>query len=855
MNDESLKILIEAKDNASSTLKSISSQFGAEVDRMQKAAQNFGNEAKKTSAEVSKFNKDIGVLDLKPFSGQLSSALSDLRTFKDNFVQIFSQLKSGTISFGEAFSMAGANITSFLGTTTGMLAGIGLLVAAFKGLFDIARSGVDAMNEYGTAMGKLEGVAIRFGQSTTEAKSAINDLTDDGLIKMSTAAESLSRLMSQGLNLDDSITLLERYKDVAALGRKETVTMDQAVLNLSQAFATESSHLGDNSGLWENYSLIIEAGAQILGKNTEELTFNERAQAKLLGTMLLTQRAQGDAARAAETYSGKLSQMEQLLFRLRVVIGAIFIPIFSQFVSIVNSGLSSITGWLNRIAPGLVDFGSQFAMASTKGIGAITDLREEMSGAGSDAKKLAQQMEDAMRDYEDSVNKATSNFERSMIQIVQKHDEKVAKITEQIQDEQEAFNEYMSERTATFEDAMLKEETRYAKRTEEINAQIAKEETDYAFRQQQLEDKFKERTEKEIKAYNDRVEKIKQQIRHETVFGGANARERIETYQLALSQEQASHSDRTDEIEKDLQQELAELTLRYTERTQTLKDKLKEETDEHALRTDERQAQFEKETSKRKAELDKRTTTNKNELNQLAQFEKQHQSDFDTFRGKGVEDEITRTKRMHAENLVALEKAHTKQLESIRGATSGATKAWEDAGTKAGSNFVDGMVDTLGHKISRIDWVQVVGGAAFNLTASFLEQMTKAVVKFDEWVPLLRLMGINPQAQQLPRYNYNAGFSYSGIGPYPTGFASGGVVTRPTMGMIGEKGQPEAVIPLNRINDLLPKQASGGDIVVNVNGLIPFTAGQRRQVGELLLQELISAADANNVSLEDLGRN
>ena len=35
------------------------------------------------------------------------------------------------------------------------------------------------------------------------------------------------------------------------------------------------------------------------------------------------------------------------------------------------------------------------------------------------------------------------------------------------------------------------------------------------------------------------------------------------------------------------------------------------------------------------------------------------------------------------------------------------------------------------------------------------------------------------------------------------GFAKGGIVTKPTMGIIGEAGQSEAVIPLNRLPQMM----------------------------------------------------
>ena len=50
----------------------------------------------------------------------------------------------------------------------------------------------------------------------------------------------------------------------------------------------------------------------------------------------------------------------------------------------------------------------------------------------------------------------------------------------------------------------------------------------------------------------------------------------------------------------------------------------------------------------------------------------------------------------------------------------------------------------------------------------------------------------------------------------PSGVADGGIVTRPTLAMVGERG-PEAVIPLNRANAM-------GGVTVNVTGGLSTSA-------------------------------
>lgn len=84
-------------------------------------------------------------------------------------------------------------------------------------------------------------------------------------------------------------------------------------------------------------------------------------------------------------------------------------------------------------------------------------------------------------------------------------------------------------------------------------------------------------------------------------------------------------------------------------------------------------------------------------------------------------------------------------------------------------------------------------------------------------------------------YN-DSGMSGSGspAGEFP-GFANGGVVTRPMMGMIGEAGRHEAVIPLDRYGNLT---AGGGGNKINITVNAGMGADGQR-IGQQIVDEII----------------
>lgn len=82
----------------------------------------------------------------------------------------------------------------------------------------------------------------------------------------------------------------------------------------------------------------------------------------------------------------------------------------------------------------------------------------------------------------------------------------------------------------------------------------------------------------------------------------------------------------------------------------------------------------------------------------------------------------------------------------------------------------------------------------------------------------------------------------------PIPFAEGGIVNRPTLAMIGEKGESEAVIPLSKLSSMM---GNGGGVVVNVHNNTGVQATTRQQVtknGQEIIVDLFMDAYARDVN-------
>lgn len=176
-------------------------------------------------------------------------------------------------------------------------------------------------NNFQKAMTTLDIIAGRFGESGLEAQNAAKALGSELRIGVGPAAEGLQNLLKSGLDLDTASELMKRFTNEAITGKSPTISLGQAVQNLTFAYATNNSALGNLSGVSENFSDIIKKGEEALlkegvaaGEITEEM-------AKLKGMMDLTNLTMGSAERFTGTLIDKQAQLDQKMTELKVTIG------------------------------------------------------------------------------------------------------------------------------------------------------------------------------------------------------------------------------------------------------------------------------------------------------------------------------------------------------------------------------------------------------------------------------------------------------------------------------------------------------------------------------------------------------
>lgn len=329
---------------------------------------------------IAKFQSDLAGLK----SG-ISEAQGALGGLKSKAQSMGESIKSSFDGFMNAAKIAGAVATG-----------------AFT-LF--AKSSMDLKAETDKAIISLDIIAERFKQNGKLAGELAVSLGKDLRIGTGAAADALQNLIKSGLNLDQASDLLKRFTNEAMTGKSESISLADAVKNLSFAYATNNSALGNLSGISENWSNITEKGKGVLtawnGKAnesagiTEELAGQIKAyeaelkkqgktlsasddeMAKYVGLLQLTNLTQGSAARFQGTYTDNLAIMTNKVNDVKLALGTLLQNALNPLVIwFTNSG---ILEYLERFIVVLGNIGSNIVAFATGAAYAREELAEALT--------------------------------------------------------------------------------------------------------------------------------------------------------------------------------------------------------------------------------------------------------------------------------------------------------------------------------------------------------------------------------------------------------------------------------------------------------------------------------------------
>ena len=191
------------------------------------------------------------------------------------------------------------------------------LLSAMGGLLSIAAitkvisDSVQAYQKAESAMYGLASAARYTGNEFGGVMNAAKALANDGLMSLSEASKGLQNLLMRGFSLQESIDMMNRFRDSAAFNRQASLQFGEAVVTATEGIKNENSILVDNAGVTKNVSVMWKEYAQTIGTTADKLTIGQKRQAEYNGIMKETEGQVGNAAKMATLFSGELAKARQ----------------------------------------------------------------------------------------------------------------------------------------------------------------------------------------------------------------------------------------------------------------------------------------------------------------------------------------------------------------------------------------------------------------------------------------------------------------------------------------------------------------------------------------------------------------
>lgn len=211
---------------------------------------------------------------------------------------------------------------------------------AFWGMTNVINNSTDAAIKYQNAFVWLESIANWTWQSFWNAKKFIDEFTKDWLVPTEDAATSLKNLFARGFNLQESIDLMNRFKDSAAFWRQSWLKFWEAIAWATEWLKNENSLLVDNAWVTKNVAKMWEDYAKQHWISTNNMTLAQKRQAEYNWIMEETKFQVWDAIKYSDTYAGAVARQEAASLALSKTIWTILQPtmllITTTFTDILN---------------------------------------------------------------------------------------------------------------------------------------------------------------------------------------------------------------------------------------------------------------------------------------------------------------------------------------------------------------------------------------------------------------------------------------------------------------------------------------------------------------------------------------
>jgi len=264
-------------------------------------------------------------------ASSVKRSFRDAETASDRFARKMKKVGAGMSGVGDKMTR---------GLTLPIVAGAALSVKAASDLQEaINKTDVVFGDAAKSVHAFAETASDSIGQSRAQAEAAAS--TFGNLFK--------TMGMSEEATLDMSMAMVELASDLSSF---HNIPIEEALTKLQSGLVGESEPMRQLGVLLNETTVKQEAYRMGLAKTGDELTEQQKVQARYSLILQQTGDAQGDFARTSGDLANKTRTVKAQITDVAAEMGTALIPVAEQLVG----AISSIAKWFGRLSPGMQSF-------------------------------------------------------------------------------------------------------------------------------------------------------------------------------------------------------------------------------------------------------------------------------------------------------------------------------------------------------------------------------------------------------------------------------------------------------------------------------------------------------------------
>ena len=265
------------------------------------------------------------------------------------------------------------------------------------------KDAIQAASDTQSAWTGLFSIVNGTGKSFSEAQGFLKEYVSDGLIPLTNAVTAYKNLAARGYDTEQIEGIMTSLKDAAAFGRQSSYSYGDAITSATEGLKNENSILVDNAGVTKNVAKMWDEYAASIGTTANNLTLAQKRTAEYEGILKETKFQQGDAAKYADTYAGKVAKLSTAFYNLKVTVGQVLTPIIELFIPVITRAINALTKMFNKLKSIMSVFGLEMkeyiggesSSAISGASESASDLSSNLDNTGTAAQKAAKKIKKA----------------------------------------------------------------------------------------------------------------------------------------------------------------------------------------------------------------------------------------------------------------------------------------------------------------------------------------------------------------------------------------------------------------------------------------------------------------------------